>query len=237
MKIGTIREDGKVFARMQRGVQLWLTKEQYENREIKRKIYVKKCLELYKKLKKEPRSIGDYDHRKNLYFIGISSSGKEVWRSKVFLDKFRKRQDLRRKEYVKRCSDLPVKNLKFGDQNPDNPNLFVIHKVGNKCFFGNKKKLKEKKESLRITYAKRYLKSKKKKQTIMSNITVKLKRGAVREQDNYIFFQYNRIGKEIWLNPEIYKLKRDKEILKRREKRRREKERKQLINTAKQNVN
>jgi len=220
MKIGTIREDGKVFARMQRGVQLWLTKEQYENREIKRKIYVKKCLELYKKLKKEPRSIGDYDHRKNLYFIGISSSGKEVWRSKVFLDKFRKRQDLRRKEYVKRCYDLPVKKLKFGDQNPDNPNLFVIHKVGNKCFFGNKKKLKEKKELLRITYAKRYLKSKKKKQTIMGNITVKLKRGATREQDNYIFFQYNRIGKELWLAPEIYKLKRDKEILKRRENRR-----------------
>lgn len=224
MKIGTIREDGKVFARMQRGVQLWLTKEQYENREIKRKIYVKKCLELYKKLKKEPRSIGDYDHRKNLYFIGISSSGKEVWRSKVFLDKFRKRQDLRRKEYVKRCYDLPVKKLKFGDQNPDNPNLFVIHKVGNKCFFGNKKKLKEKKESLRITYAKRYLKSKKKKQTIMGNIIVKLKRGTTREQDNYIFFQYNRIGKELWLAPEIYKLKRDKELLKRRENRRRKKE-------------
>ena len=126
---------------------------------------------------------------------------------------------------------------KFGDQNPDNPHLFVIHKVGNKYFFGNKKKLKEKKESLRITYAKRYLKSKKKKQTIMDNITFKLKRGTTREQDNCIFFQYNRVGKEIWLAPEIYKLKRDKWILKRREKRRREKERKQLINTAKQNVN
>ena len=230
MKRGTIREDGKVFARMQKGMQLWLTKEQYENREIKRKNYVRKCLELYKKLKKEPKSIGDYDHRKNLYFIGISSSGKEVWRNKVFLDKFRKRQDLRRKEYVKRCSDLPVKNLKFGDQNPDNPNLFVIHKVGNKCFFGNKKKLKEKKESLRITYAKRYLKSKKKKQTIMNNITVKLKRGATREQDNCIFFEYNRIGKETWLTPEIYNEKRNKEIFKRREIRRKEKETKQVIN-------
>ena len=44
----------------------------------------------------------------------------------------------------------------------------------------------------------------------MDNIAVKLKRGATREQDNYIFFRYNRIGKEIWLTPEIYKLKRDK---------------------------
>ena len=65
-------------------------------------------------------------------------------------------------------------------------------------------------------YINQILKSKKKKQTIMSNITVKLKRGALREQDNYIFFQYNRVGKEIWLTPEIYKLKRDKEILKRK---------------------
>ncbi len=53
----------------------------------------------------------------------------------------------------------------------------------------------------------------------MGNIRVKLKRGATREQDNYIFFQYNRIGKELWLAPEIYKLKRDKELLKRRENR------------------
>jgi len=233
MKRGTIREDGKVFARMQRGTPLWITKEQYENREIKRKAYIKKCLELYKKLKREPKSIGDYDHRKNLYFIGISSAGKEVWRNKFFLDKFRKRQDLRRKKYVKKCSDLPVKNLKFGDQNPDNPNLFVIHKVGNKYFFGNKKKLEEKKESLRIAYAKKHLKSKKKRKINMDNIAVKLKRGAVREQDNYIFFQYNSIGKEIWFTPEIYKLKRDKEIIKRRELRIKEKEAKQLIKKSK----
>lgn len=65
----------------------------------------------------------------------------------------------------------------------------------------------------------------------MDNIIVKLKRGAVRQQDNYIFFQYNRIGKEIWLTPEIYKLKRDKEILKRREKRKKKK----LINTESKN--
>jgi hypothetical protein len=233
VKQGTIREDGKIFARIQRGKPLWLTKEQYENREIKRKIYVRKCLELYKKLKKEPKSIGDYDHRKNLYFIGISSSGKEVWRNKFFLDKFKKRQDSRRKEYIRRCSDLPVNNLKFGDQNPDNPNLFVIHKVKNKCFFGNKKKLEEKKESLRIAYAKRHFKSKKKRKINMDNIKVKLKRGAVREQDNYIFFQYNGIGKEVWLAPEIYNEKRNKEIFKRREIRRKEKEAKQ----AKQVIN
>jgi len=93
MKRGTVREDGKIFARMAKGKELWITKEQYEKRENSRKEYTKKCLELYKKYRKEKKSIGQYDHKKNLYFIGISTSGKEVWKSKAFLEKFRKKQN------------------------------------------------------------------------------------------------------------------------------------------------
>ena len=219
IKRGTVREDGKIFARYRKGKELWISKEQYERREKSRKEYVKNCIESYKKRRKEIRSFGEYDEKINLYFIGISSSGKEVWRNKVFLEKRKKMQAKNKNRYIEKCFLLPQSNLKFGDQHPDNSNLFVINKVGNKCFFGDESKLKEKKESLRITCTKRYYKSKKIRHIVLKNLETKLKRGATREQDNFIFFQYDRVGKEIWLSPEIYHQKREKEILKRKEKR------------------
>ena len=223
MKRGTVREDGKIFARMAKGKELWITKEQYEKRENSRKEYTKKCLELYKKYRKEKKSIGQYDHKKNLYFIGISTSGKEVWKNKAYLEKFRKKQNKNKKKYNQKCSLLPKTNLKFGDQHPDNPELFVIHKIGNKCFFGNKERLEEKKESLRIVRVKRYYKSKKVRQLALQGLEARLVRGTTRTEDNFIFFGYDRIGKEIWYPPEVYHQKRNKELLKRKEKRLRKK--------------
>lgn len=237
MKRGTVREDGKVFARYLYGKELWITKEQYEKREKTRKEYVKNCLLAYRKMCKEKKSFGDCNHSKNLYFIGISSSGKEIWRSRTYLEKFRKKQNLNKRKYTERCKMLPKTNLKFGDQHPENPNLFVTLKIGNKCFFGDKKKLEEKKEQNRIIYAKRYFKAKKIKQIIMENTAVKKRRGETREEDNLIFFGYDRIGKEIWYRPEIYHHKRNKEILKRREKRKKAKERRMQNHCVQENKN
>ena len=236
MKRGTIREDGKVFARMLEGKEIWITKEQYDKREATRKNYVKRCQEMYKKYRKEIRSFGDYDHKRNLYFIGISSSGKEVWRSKAFLEKRKKQHDLRKKEYNQRCHQIPNTNLKFGDQHPENPNLFVINKVGNKCFFASKKKLEEKKERLKMIYTKRHFKSKKIKQIAMKNITIKLKRGTTRSEDNYIFFEYNRVGKEVWLPPDVYTIRREKDLERRRNNRKKSRETKQLIHFSQENI-
>ncbi len=217
MKRGYVREDGKVFARKARGKELWLTKEQYEKRELKRKAYVKKCQELYKKHRKEQRSFGDYDHKKNLYFIGISTSGKEIWRSKYFLEKRKIINNKNKKKYVNKCHELPKTSLKLFDQHPENPNLYVIHKLGNKIFFGNKKRMEEKKEKLRIIYIKRYLKAKKIRQFKLDNIANRIKRGTKHPTENLIFFEYNRVGKEIWLDPNKFKEKRDKECQKRRQ--------------------
>lgn len=215
MKRGTVREDGKVYCRKIKNKEIWLTKEQYEKREESRKKYVSRCQELYKKYRKQVRKFGEYDHQKNLYFIGVSSSGKEVWRSKKFLEKRKKAQTERKKEYNERCKNLEKNNLKLFDTHPENPNLFVINKVGNKCFFGNFKKMQEKKEKLKITYLKRYFKCKKRRQEIL-NGTDRIKRGTKNQETGLIFFQYDRIGKEIWLKPEVYEMKRNKELEKRR---------------------
>jgi hypothetical protein len=216
MKRGTVREDGKVFCRISKGKEIWLTKEKYEERENKRKEYVRQCQELYKKYRKEKRKFGECDYKRNLYFIGISSSGKEIWRNKAFLEKRKRQHNLRKKEYNKRCLELPQTNLKFGDPHPENSNLFVVHKIGNKCFFGTKSKLKKVKESKRMTYAKRYFKSKKKRNEILKNKIERKKRGEIRIEDNKVFWEYNRVGKEIWLDHEIFHLKRNKEIERRK---------------------
>ena len=236
MKRGTVREDGKIFARTLYGKEIWLTKEQYEQREKTRKEYTKKCTIAYRKMRKEVRSFGDYDHVKNLYFIGISTSGKEVWKNKAFLEKFRQKQNNNKKKYNERCKLLPETNLKFGDPHPENPNLFVTLKIGNKCFFGDKKALEEKKERLRMISLKRHYKAKKVKQMAMRDIEVKKRRGDTREEDNFIFFGYSRVGKEIWYPPTVFQEKRNKENLKRREKRKRVKEKRMQNHCVLQNI-
>lgn len=235
MKRGTIREDGKVFARYLKGKEIWITKEQYEGREKTKKEYTKKCRLAYMEMCKDKKSIGDYNFNKNLYFIGISNSGKEIWRSKEFLEKFRRKQNLNKKRYAEKCKNLPKTNLKFGDQHPENPELFVVRKSGNKCFFGTKQKLEEKKEDLRIIRFKRFYKEKKTRQIIMSNISVKKKRGEKRPEDNFIFFGYSRLGKEIWYSPQIFNEKRNKKNLKRKQERKRAKERRMQNHCVQEN--
>ena len=211
MKRGTIREDGKVFARILEGKEIWLTKEQYEKREKSRKEYIKRCMKSYYSRRKSVRKIGEYDHNKNLYFCGVSSSGKEVWRKKQYLDRIIKAMVNSKKRYIQKCkTNYPPTTLKFGDKNPLNPNEYVVFKVGNKVFFDSLKRLNEIKEKKRMIYVKRYFKAKKIRKNILDRIENKKRRGDSRLEDNKLFWEYNRVGKEIWLDPEIFHLKRKK---------------------------
>ena len=212
MKRGTVREDGKVFARMLNGKELWITKQQYEKREKKRKEYVRRCIQAYYRRRKSIRRIGEYDHQRNLYFCGVTSSGKEIWANKKFYE-IRKKIIIRsKKKYVERCkSNYEPNNLKIGDVNPNNPNEYVVHKIGNKVFFGSISRLKEKLEKRKIIYMKRYIKAKKIRQHILKNIENRKRKGDSRQEDNKLFWEYNRTGKEIWLDPEIFHIKRNKD--------------------------
>ena len=232
MKRGTTREDGKVFSRISKGKEIWLTKEQYDKREISRKQYVRNCIKSYYSRRKSVRKIGEFNHNKNLYFCGISTSGKEVWKNKKYLDRIVKAIKASKQRYVDRCKKAEPTNLKFGDKHPVDPNLYVIFKVGNKCFFGSKKKLEQKKESLRKTYVKRHFKAKKIRSHILHNMVNRKIKGDKREEDNKIFWEYNRVGKEIWLDPEIFHLKRNKSC----EKRKNNRIKKKLAMLEKQNT-
>lgn len=209
MKRGTIREDGKVFARMLNGKEMWITKEQYEKREKSRKDYSKRCRKSYYSRRQAVRTLGEYDHNKNLYFCGISCSGKEVWRKKVFADRILNASRKNKKKYTERCkTNYPPTTLKFGDKNPLNPNEYVVLKVGNKIFFGSLKRLNEVKETKRVIYARRYFKAKKIRKNFLNNIENRKRRGDSRIEDNKLFWEYNRVGKEIWLCPEVFHFKR-----------------------------
>jgi len=215
MKRGTVRDDGKIFCRRLYGKEIWLTKEQFERREEKRRKYVKMCQNEYKKNRKKIRKFGEYDPQKNLYFIAVSTSGKEIWKSKKFLENRREKHKKRKQEYNERCKKLESNNYKLFDQHPENPNLFVINKVGNKCFYGDIKKVEEKKESLRISRVKRYFKRKKMRQEIL-NGSERIKRGTVNLENGLVFFGYTTEGRQIWLSKDIYNIKRNKELERRR---------------------
>lgn len=210
MKRGTVREDGKVFTRHIDGREIWLTKEQYEKREKKRKQYVMMCLKAYYSRRKSVRKLGEYDYNRNLYFCGISSSGKEVWKQKKYYERIANAVKRSKRKYIEKCKEYPPTNLKFGDVNPSNPNEYVILKIGNKLFFGSKEKLDKKRERIRIIYLKRNIKAKKRREEILRDKIDRKRRGDSRQEDNKIFWEYNKVGKEIWLEPEIFHLKRQK---------------------------
>ena len=58
---------------------------------------------------------------------------------------------------------------------------------------------------------KRYIKAKKIRQHILKNIENRKRKGDSRQEDNKLFWEYNRTGKEIWLDPEIFHIKRNKD--------------------------
>lgn len=206
MKRGTVREDGKVYFRKSKGKELWLTPEAYKNALNKEYKYRQKCLEIYKSLKKIKRSFGEYDAQKNLYFIKISSSGKEVWRPKAWYERFRDKQNKNKRKHYEKLKSLPKVNVKVGDVHPNNPDLFVLYKNGNKITYGNSKKLEHVIESRRILVLKRDIKNKKMRQKALDGIQ-KIKKGTVNPENNLIFWHYNEIGKEKWVTKEVFEKK------------------------------
>lgn len=236
MKRGTVREDGKVFARILYGKEIWLTKEQYEKREKSRKEYVRKCMKMYYSRRKSVRKIGEYDHQKNLYFCGISSSGKEVWKKKCFYERIVAAAKKGKKNYIDKCKKMPPTDLKVGNINPNNPKEYVIFKIGNKVFFGSKEKLEKRKEQLRIVYLKRSIKAKKIRDEILKDKIDKKRRGDKRIEDNKIFWHYSKVGKEIWLDPEIFFERRNKDIARRKEYRNKVREKKKQSQAYNHNI-
>jgi len=103
--------------------------------------YQRRCYQAYKQRTKNPPKLWQLDSKSGLYFCGVSSSGKEIWRSKEFM--VRKRQMLKdsKSRRIERIKSLPDLGLKLGDPCPDNPGLVVVHKAYNKVYFGTMDRL------------------------------------------------------------------------------------------------
>lgn len=225
LKEGHVREDGMVFWRYhkKRG-QIWITRETFEHRKKQRVEYRKKCLELHRQLrsKKSPMDIpyfGKYDFSKNRYYAGVSASGKDLWVTKDKLDRLRLQNQKSKINYIERAKALPDTGLKVGDRHPENPELYVIFKVGNKVFFGDRERLKRRIDSVKMTLRKRHIKYQKIRKDLLSKMENRLRRGHRDDSTGLVFWTYGRTAKPVWLSPEAYEAKiaaeRDKKKRKR----------------------
>lgn len=212
LKCGTIREDGMVYWRARKGIPIWITAEQYKKRIESQKKYVKLCAAEYKRrqLAKPPGErnyIGRYDEAKNLYFITVSSSGKEVWGTKEQLLRYRQKIARNRKRFTDRNFTLPQTNLKFGDPHPTKPGLFVILLSGNKAYFGDKERFKKVRERRLQAGRKRDVKNIRKRREAASRTHSRHKRGFVHPTTHLVFWEYDKCYKEVWLKPDEFKVK------------------------------
>lgn len=214
-KFGQVREDGLVYYCKQLNKEVWLTKEKFDERKNKRREYRRKCVKIYHSICKVKHKFGDYDAKRDLYFLGISSSGKPMWKSKERLEK---RIALNRKSQRKlynESKNLPKNNLTFGDPNPEDPNLFVIYKYGNKIYWGDKSKLEARKEKMKLWAAKSYIKNKKKREAKLQSIEKRFRKGTKHPESNLVFWRYSDCGNETWLSPEEYKIRFEREKINR----------------------
>lgn len=230
MKRGTVREDGLVFYRMAKGKPRWVTPEKYKTECDKVTAYRKKCIAMYKKLGKEKRKFGEYDSKRNLYFIGISTSGKEIWQPKAVLDRKRQLLSKGKKKYYEKCRALPNLHAKIGDKHPDNPDLYVIYKLGNRLTYGSYEKLQDVKEKKRITVLKKDLRYKKRRDYLLYG-RERIKKGTKRE-DGLLFWHYDKKGDESWITQEVYNLRNEKQRQRKKAYRQRKRERMRSANTT-----
>lgn len=206
MKEGFVREDGKVFWKnCKKKGEIWLTQEQYKKWCETRSKYRQRCAEEYYKRREKQNPMdraffGKYDFSRNLYFVGISSAGKEMWVNKERFENILQRRKKNKSNYIKRLQKAPETNFKFGDQHPNDNNLYVYLIVGNKPFFGTKDKLEKRRKSLRKTGILRDIKYKHKRKDILERLGEKrIHRGAYDLETGLVFWEYSQNGKERWL--------------------------------------
>jgi len=221
-KEGHVREDGMIYWRYRKDKgHVWITQEQYKKYVETRKKYRELCLkEYYKQRSKlnvmDQSFYGKYCFAKNRYFIGVGSSGKEIWTTKEKYLKHRDKQNRNRRNFIKKLKSQPKPDLKIGDPHPDNKDLFVCYFIGNKPYFGSEQKLKTVVESRKTSIRKRDIKYKRLRKERLAQIEKKHRRGDVHPENKTLFWEYNIQGKEKWLPFEEFKLRHDKEKERRR---------------------
>lgn len=210
LQYGTVREDGRMYYGRKYGKEVWLTPEGYRRRVENRTRYQRECRQYalnrqYRKNEMDRNYYGKYDFARNLYYIGLTSAGKEVWGTKEQLEHDRLIHLSAASDYRKRCREqFPPTSLKFGSPHPTEPGLFCVRKTGNKLFWGDKDEYERRLELATISRRKQQIKREnQRREKIRSLGENRLRRGAVRG-DGKIFYRYERDGSECWMTPERF---------------------------------
>jgi hypothetical protein len=221
-KAGQKREDGLVFWRHtnEKG-DIWITQAQFDHRKESAREYKRKAAAYYYALerakKPEDRNyFGRYFPHIEKYFLKVSGSGKPIYGTKAEVEQLRRQHAIYKKKFVEKHQKLPKTDLKIGDRHPTQPGLFVVYFIGNKPYFDSSDKLKEVLESRRRATKKRYYKSKKIRRERLDKLDKRRKRGDVDNVTGLIFWAYNRIAKEIWLDKTIYDAKHTADLARRK---------------------
>lgn len=149
MNHGTVRKDGLVYYKYSNTKGSWVTAEKFQLKVEKKREYQRKCYWQYKMRNRIQRKMFEYDKEKGLYFCGVGSSGKEIWRDYNFV--LRKKQKFKkyRSDYYKKLKSLPDCKLSVGDPHPEYSGIFVVYKKLNKPFFGTQEDLDEYRRKVR----------------------------------------------------------------------------------------
>lgn len=221
-KEGFVREDGMVYWRYRkdRG-HVWLTQEKYKEYVDARKKYRLFCAQEFYKMREKidpmDRSyFGKYSFAKNKYYIGISTSGKEVWVHKEKYLKYREKQNANRNKFAAKLRMLEKPSLKIGDPHPENNELFVCYFIGNKPYFGSKEKLETIRENRKISCRKRDIKYLRLRRETLLKMANKRRRGDLHPDQDKIFWEYNNRGAEKWLSCEEFKRRHELELQRRK---------------------
>jgi hypothetical protein len=235
---GTVRADGKVFwaykSRNGKKFECWVTPEQLKKWDEGRRRYVQakraEYLDQQSKLPPEERNhFGKYNPENGLYFIKVGTNGKPMWGNLEKLQKYKKALIDNDAKYRKNLKDnLPPPSVCVGDKHPTDNNLYVIRIWSNKVYYGTLEKLNSRRqksvESGRLYSAKnreairtRALNKRKKlREFLAENPHLKFSRGDVDPITNQFFWGYSCIGKEVWLDQETFKNRRNTHNEKRR---------------------
>lgn len=210
LRYGTVREDGRMYYGHKYGKEVWLTPESYQRRVENRTRYQRECRKhainrQHQKNEMDRNYYGKYDFSRNLYYIGLTSAGKEVWGSKEQLEHDRQLHLSAANQYRKRCRErFPRTSLKFGSPHPTEPGLFCVRKTGNKLFWGDKAEYERRLELAIISRRKQEIRRERlRRERILSLGQNRLRRGVVRG-DGKIFYRYEKDGRECWITPERY---------------------------------
>ena len=208
-KEGFVREDGKVYWRKRGEREVWLTPEKYKQYCETRKEHCRISIREYRRRQMELPSdqrnyVGKYDPERNKFFYGISSSGKPIWYDPERYAQLAQVRKKYRRKYKEKVNALPSSNLKIGDRNPNNPEQYVTHFVGKMPRFGSIEQLQKANAERKRVYAKMRDKYKAIRRIALENLPNKRKRGDIDSVNGKIFWEYDRLAREVWLEPHTY---------------------------------